>query len=92
MRDTMNSKPKSGNYKFKLISIDRYIKEHKKHNPDVDAIELRKDLIYFKQLSTKGIKCSCGNDLWVIGSAISGKGCFTCITMETDCSEDFDIE
>ena len=80
------------NYKFKLISIDSFIKKHSQNNPSIDTKQLRRDLTHFKQLRTKGIKCSCGNDLWVIGSAISGKGCYTCITMETDCSNDYDIK
>ena len=27
-----------------------------------------------------GVKCACGNPIWVIGSALAGNACFTCIT------------
>lgn len=88
----MNFKPKLGNSKFKKISIDSFIEKHIKSNPGIDTKQLKKDLTIFQQLKRKGAKCNCGNDLWVIGSAFSGKGCFTCITMEMDCSGDYEIE
>ena len=53
---------------------------------------LKKDLLYFKQLKLKGEKCICGNPIWIIGSAISGKACFTCITGERDFSDAYEIE
>ena len=39
-----------------------------------------------------GIKCSCGNDIWVIGSAISGNACFTCITGESFPTDEYEID
>lgn len=80
------------NFKFKIVSIDSFIEMQIKANSKTDAKQLRKDLIHFQQLKSEGTKCNCGNDIWTIGSAISGKGCFTCITMETDCSDDYEIE
>ena len=88
----MTFKPQFSGYKFTKISVDAFIKEYKKNNPQEDLTKLRKDLFYFRQLKKEGSKCDCGNPLWVIGSAISGKGCFTCITGETDCSDDYEIE
>ena len=88
----MNFNPKLENYKFKKLSIDSFIEKQNKSGKNIDTKQLKKDLTYFQQLKNQGIKCDCGNDLWVIGSAISGKGCFTCITMETDCSNDYEIE
>ncbi len=88
----MSSKPRFGSYKFVPISIDNFIEKQRINDPKTDVVQLKKDLIHFRKLKTDGVKCSCGNDLWVIGSAYSVKGCFTCITMETDCSEDYEIE
>jgi hypothetical protein len=88
----MNFRPKGGNYKFNKVSIDSFIEMHIEANPGTDTKQLRKDLIHFRQLKTEGVKCTCGNDIWIIGSAISGTGCFTCITKETDCSDDYEIE
>ena len=43
-------------------------------------------------LINKEIKCHCGNDIWVIGSAMVGNSCFTCITGESRPSDDDELE
>jgi hypothetical protein len=88
----MTFKSKFGNDTFNKISVDNFIKKFKKKNPKEDFNRLKKDLLHFKQLKTQGETCNCGNELWIIGSAISGKGCFTCITGDTESSNDFEIE
>ena len=88
----MNFKPKFANHKFKKISVDFFIEKYKMNNPKEDLEKLRNDIQYFKELKIGGAKCNCGNSLWVIGSAISGKGCYTCITGESDYSNDYEIE
>jgi hypothetical protein len=40
----------------------------------------------------QGIKCTCGNDIWVIGSAIVGNSCFSCITGESAPDSDYEID
>ena len=77
---------------FKRIAIDTFIDRHKQLNPDTDLVDLKASLLYFKSLRDSGELCQCGNPIWIVGSAIVGKGCFTCITGETDTSEDFEIE
>jgi hypothetical protein len=84
-------KPKSGN-NFKYISLDAYIEKHIQSNSGTDSKALKQSLLYFRQIKTEGIKCQCGNELWIIGSAIAGKGCFRCITMQTDRSNDYELE
>lgn len=88
----MTFKPKFSHHKFTLISIDKFIEQHKRNNPQEDLKKLKKDLLHFRQLKMNGVQCNCGNELWVIGSAISGKGCFTCITGEADSSDDYEIK
>ena len=88
----MNFKPNFSNHKFTKISVDSFIEIYKPNNPQADLKKLRNDILYFRQLKIEGVKCNCGNSLWVIGSAISGKGCFTCITGESDFSNDYEIE
>ena len=39
-----------------------------------------------------GIKYSCGNDIWVVGSASVGNSCFTCITGESYPIDDYEID
>jgi hypothetical protein len=38
------------------------------------------------------VKCDCGNSLWVIGSAVAGNACFTCITHESVPDKDYEID
>ena len=88
----MNFKPGFTAHEFVKITIDHFIEKHKLKNPKEDLKKLRSDLLYFRQLKLNGEKCNCGNPLWIIGSAFSVKGCFTCITGESDFSNDYEIE
>jgi len=77
---------------FKPISINKYIKLHLKNNPSENEKDLRKKLKSALEDYSKGVKCSCGNDIWVIGSAIVGSKCFTCITGEGYPTDDYEID
>ena len=77
---------------FKYISIDKFVTKTIDKNSDLNAQELTKSLGQFKARKLKGELCDCGNEIWILGSAFSGKGCFSCITGETDCSVDYEIE
>lgn len=77
---------------FVEISLNKYIKLHLKNNPERSEGELRENLSRALKDFKSGVKCQCGNDIWVIGSSISGTGCFHCITGESDSSEDYEIK
>ena len=77
---------------FRPISIDDYIKKHIKNNPGENEKDLKKRINSALADYRKGIKCSCGNDIWVVGSASVGNSCFTCITGESFPTDDFEIE
>ena len=77
---------------FIPISIDKYIKKHLKNNPAESEKDLTKLLNSTLDDYKRGIKCSCGNDIWVIGSASVGNGCFTCITGESYPIDDYEID
>lgn len=77
---------------FKPISVNNYVKIHIKNNPNDNETDLRKRLKIALSDYDKGIKCSCGNDIWVIGSASVGNNCFTCITGESNPNEDYELE
>jgi hypothetical protein len=77
---------------FIPISIDKFLKLHLKNNPSENEKDLRQRLNSALTDYKKGIKCSCGNDIWVIGSASVGNSCFTCITGESYPKDDFEIE
>ena len=77
---------------FKKISIDKYVKRHLKNNLSENKADLEKRLEAALKDYKNGAKCSCGNDIWVIGSAAVGNSCFTCITGESEPNHDYEIE
>ena len=77
---------------FIAISIDKYIKKHMDSSPSENELDLRKRLNSALEDYKNGVKCSCGNDIWVIGSASVGNSCFTCITGESQPDSDYEID
>ena len=77
---------------FVAISIDKYIKKHLDNTPSEDEGDLRTRLDSALENYKNGVKCSCGNDIWVIGSASVGNSCFTCITGESQPDSDYEID
>jgi len=77
---------------FRKISLDKYLGLHLKSNPSENKADLKKRLEKAEEDFQNGIKCSCGNDIWVIGSASVGNACFTCITGESHPSDDYELE
>ena len=77
---------------FKPITIDGYVKLHLKNNPTENEKDLRKHLKAALNDYKNGVKCYCGNDIWVIGSASVGNSCFTCITGESFPNDDYEID
>ena len=83
------TRTKSG---FTLISKDAYVDRFLTANPserrdDVvarldDAIAAYKD----------GKRCSCGEQIWIVGSAEAGYACFTCITGDAAPDSDYEID
>jgi hypothetical protein len=77
---------------FVPISIDKYVVRHLENNPSENEKDIRNRLSLALIDYNNGEKCTCGNDIWVIGSAAVGNSCFTCITGESHSSDDLEIE
>jgi len=77
---------------FKKISLEKYIALHLKQNPAESRVNIEKALNSALNDYQSGIKCSCGDDIWVIGSAFVGNGCFTCITGESVPTDDYELD
>lgn len=77
--------------RFVPITIDKYVRKHMKSNPSDDEKELRNRLKLALKNYRNGTKCSCGKDIWVIGSAVVGNCCFTCITGESSPQDVYEI-
>jgi hypothetical protein len=74
------------------ISIGDYLKEYLESNPGVNEKVLRIRLETALDDFHRGIKCKCGNDIWVVGSAFSVNKCFSCITSKDHPAGDFEID
>ena len=77
---------------FVSISLNEYVKLHLKSNPSVKAEDITSRLRNMLERKAEGVNCTCGNPIWVIGSAEVGAMCFTCITGEAHPDKDFEIE
>ena len=77
---------------FSPIGADEYIDLYLKANPDTSRSEIEKGLQLALSDHKRGVKCQCGNPLWVVGSAVAGNGCFTCITGQAAPDDDYEID
>jgi len=76
---------------FTPISLKDYVAKHLAANPRANRTKLVDHLKAALAAYKAGVRCSCGEQIWVIGSAFAGNACFTCISGEADSSEDFEI-
>ena len=76
---------------FVPISIDDYVVRHLKSNPGDSIDDITAALRDALRADRSGVRCDCGEQLWVIGSAVAGFGCFTCITGEAYPEHDFEL-
>jgi len=77
---------------FLPISMECFIQMHLECKPSENEQELRMRLESALEEYKNGVKCACGNDIWVAGSAFSSSGCYTCITGESEPNHDFEID
>jgi len=76
---------------FTPISIAKYVKLHAASNPGTDVVELSRQLQQILEAKAAGEVCQCGEQIWAIGSAQVGLGCFTCITGEAVPDNDYEV-
>lgn len=77
---------------FRPIELDAYVELHLKHNPTGNRRDLLARLRTALTARRAGDVCECGNPIWVIGSAVAGQSCFTCITGEAVPVDDYEIQ
>jgi hypothetical protein len=76
---------------FVPISTREYVPIHSKSNPGEKKAEVTARLESALARYKAGVRCACGEPIWVVGSSEVGNGCFTCITGERDTSTDYEI-
>lgn len=77
---------------FTPISIDAYVKLQFLSGREDNPEQFRAGLLRALRDHKAGVTCQCGNPIWVIGSAIAGNSCFTCITGEISPDSDYEID
>jgi hypothetical protein len=76
---------------FTLISKDAYVDRFLKANPSERRDNVVARLDDAIAAHKEGKRCSCGEQIWIVGSAEAGYGCFTCITGEATPDSDYEI-
>lgn len=74
------------------ITIDDYVKVHLKKNPNENEKVLRVRIEAALDDYNNGVKCQCGKDIWIVGSASSPFGCFNCISGRDFPAGDYEID
>lgn len=77
---------------FIPISIQGYVEIHLRHNRDDTREDITSRLQSALENHRRGVRCSCGHPIWVIGSAVTEISCFTCLTGEARPDGDFEID
>jgi hypothetical protein len=74
------------------ISIDKFVRIHMKKNPDEKEKVLRIRIEAALDNYRNGVKCQCGKDIWIVGSASAPFACFSCITGKEHPAGDYEID
>jgi hypothetical protein len=77
---------------FTPISIDKFIRIHLKKNPGDNEKVLRVRIEAALDDYKNGVKCQCGKDIWIVGSASAPFACFSCITGKEYPLGDYEID
>ena len=76
---------------FIPISMQEYVEAHLRSNPGTDRNDLEKRLRHAMDAHERGVRCQCGEEIWIIGSAEVGLSCFKCITGAAIPDDDYEI-
>ncbi len=77
---------------FIPIKLEKFVDKYIKSNQGTSRKEITNGLKAALSHYKSGIKCDCGNPIWVIGSAVVGNACFTCITGEAMPDNEYEID
>ena len=78
--------------RFVAVRLNQFVKQYLRNNKDADADEVRASVEDALAAWRQGVRCGCGNPLWVAGSAVAGYGCFSCITGSAEPDGDPEID
>jgi len=77
---------------FVPVRLDQFVRQYLRNNQAADGDTVRAAVEDALAAWRQGVRCACGNPLWVAGSAVAGYGCFTCITGSAEPDGDPEID
>jgi hypothetical protein len=77
---------------FVPVRLDQFVRQYLRNNQAADGDAVRAAVEDALAAWRQGVRCACGNPLWVAGSAVAGYGCFTCITGSAEPDGDPEID
>lgn len=77
---------------FVPVRLDQFVRQYLRNNQAADGDVVRAAVEDALAAWRQGVRCACGNPLWVAGSAVAGYGCFTCITGSAEPDGDPEID
>lgn len=76
---------------FTPIKLHDYVELHLRANPGAARAQVIQQLESVIGAVRAGARCQCGGQIWIIGSAQAGRGCFRCITGRPKPDRDYEI-
>lgn len=77
---------------FVPVRLKQFVKQYLQTNKDADGDAVYAAVEDALAAWRQGVRCACGNPLWVAGSAVAGYGCFRCITGSVEPDGDPEID
>ncbi|MGA6924129.1 MAG: hypothetical protein WBY88_00530, partial [Desulfosarcina sp.] len=77
---------------FVPVRLKQFVKQYLQTNKDADGDAVYAAVEDALAAWRQGVRCACGNSLWVAGSAVAGYGCFRCITGSVEPDGDPEID
>jgi hypothetical protein len=77
---------------FVPVRVNQFVKQYLRNNKGADGEAVRAAVEDALAAWRQGVRCACGNPLWVAGSAVAGYGCFACITGSVEPDGDPEID
>lgn len=77
---------------FVPVRLHQFVFQYLRNNKDADGDTVRAAVEDALAAFRQGVRCACGNPLWVAGSAVAGYGCFSCITGSAEPDGDPEID
>ncbi len=77
---------------FVPVRLNQFVKQYLRNNKNADGDAVRAAVEDALAAWRQGVRCACGNPLWVAGSAVAGYGCFACITGSAEPDGDPEID